>query len=88
MSVLGGNGADVHDRLRVVGVDVEDGRVGDARHIGAVGAGAGRAGVGGEADLVVDHDVDGAVGCVGGQIGQVEGLEDNALAGKGGVAMQ
>ena len=33
---LGGHFTDVHRRLRVVGVDVEDGRVDDASHVRAV----------------------------------------------------
>jgi len=47
----------------------------------------GAAGVRGrrEADLVVDDDVDGAAGAVGGQLAHVEGLVDHALAGEGGV---
>jgi len=45
-------------------------------------------GIGGEADLVVDDDVDGAVSRVVGQVGQVERLEDDALAAERGVAVQ
>ena len=43
---------------------------------------------GGALYLVVDHHVDGAVGGVGGQVGQVESLVDDALTGEGRVAMQ
>lgn len=38
--------------------------------------------------LVVHHDVDGAVGGVGGQVTQVESLVHNALPSKSGVSMQ
>lgn len=38
--------------------------------------------------LVVDDHVDSAVSCVGRQVAQVEGLVDDALAGKRGVPVQ
>lgn len=38
--------------------------------------------------LVVHHDVDGAMGGVGGQVTQVECLVHNALASKSGISMQ
>ena len=44
--------ADVHDGLRVIGVDVEDRSTDDPGHVSAVGRGAREAGIGGEADLV------------------------------------
>ena len=44
--------------------------------------------VSGEANLVVDYHMDGAVSGVGRQVGQVEGLVDHALPCKGCVAMQ
>ena len=78
----------MHDGLGIVGVDVEDGRVDDARHVGAVGRGARVARVGGEADLVVGHDVDRAARRVVGQVRQVERLVDDALAREGRVAVQ
>ena len=42
---------------------------------------------GGEADLVVDDDVDRAAGAVAAQLGQVQRLGDHALAGERGVAV-
>ena len=74
-------------RLGVVAVHVEDGRLDHLGHVGGVGGGAAVVGAGGEPDLVVDHDVDGAAGAVAAQLGQVEGLGDHALAGEGGVAV-
>ena len=74
--------------LGVVGVDVDDRDVEALRHVGRVRGGAGLLGLGGEADLVVLDDVDGAAGGVAGQRLQVEGLGDDALAGEGGVAVQ
>ena len=75
------------DRLRVVGVDVEDRRV---HRLGDVGGVAGRPRLrrrGGEADLVVDDDVDGAAGGVAGETAEQQRLGDHALAGEGGVAV-
>ena len=45
-------------------------------------------GVGGEADLVVDNDVDGAVRGVGGQVRQMHGLEHHALTGERRVTVE
>ena len=48
----------------------------------------GTSGVGGEADLVVGDDVDGAVGGVGRQVAQVERLVHHPLTAEGRVAVQ
>src|SRR5262249_20062121 len=56
-------------------------------HVGAVRRRTGVAGSGGEADLVVDNDVQGAAGGVAGQLGQVERLGHQTLAGEGSVAV-
>ena len=73
--------------LGVVAVDVEDRRLHHPGDVGAVERGARRAGRGGEADLVVDDDVDGAAGAVAAQLGEVERLGDHALAGERRVAV-
>lgn len=44
--------------------------------------------IGGESDLVVGNDVDGAVGSVCGQVWQVHGLEHHALAGERSVSVE
>ena len=44
-------------------------------------------GHGGEAEQIVDDDVDGAADVVAAERGQVEGLGEDALAGEGGVAV-
>ncbi len=59
---VGGHLADKVDGLDVVGVDVEDGGVDGLGNVGAVGGRAGITGIGGEADLVVDNQVDCAAG--------------------------
>lgn len=48
---LGCHLAHIHHRLRVIGVDVEDGSVDDSGDIGGVGGGARHPGVRGETDL-------------------------------------
>ncbi len=53
--------------LNVVGIDVEDRSVDGLGDVGAVGRRAGESGIGGEADLVVDDEVDGAAGGEGGE---------------------
>jgi len=45
-------------------------------------------GIGGETNLVVDDNVNGAVGGVVGQVGQVEGLEHNALTAEGSITVK
>lgn len=50
-SPFGSDVAHVHDGLRVIRVNVEDGSVHHARYIGGVRRGAGHAGIGGEANL-------------------------------------
>ena len=78
---------DGDDGLGVLAVDVEDRHL---DHLGDVGAIPGRsalAGRGGEADLVVHHDVDRAAGLVPGELREVERLGDQPLAGERGVAV-
>ena len=83
VGAVGGPG----DRLGVVGVDVEDRHLQPLGQVGGVGGRAGGGRPGGEADLVVDDDVHGAAGAVGGQLAHIEGLVDHALPGEGGVAV-
>ena len=74
-------------RLRVVAVDMEDRRTGHLRDVRAV---LGRTGVlrcGGETDLVVDDDMNGAAGSVAPQQSQVQRLGHHALSCEGGVAV-
>lgn len=87
LAVFVGQPADPHDRLGVVAVHVEDRRLDHARDVGGVHARPRGGGRGGEADLVVHHDVDGATGAVAAQLGQVQGLGDHALAGERRVAV-
>ena len=87
LAVLCGEGSDANDGVGVFGVDVEDG---DGEALGEVGGeagGVGLAGEGGEAEQVVDDDLDGPADVVAVQGGEVEALGPDALAGEGGVAV-
>ena len=74
--------------FRVVAIDVEDRRL---NHLGDVSTVLGGAGIflaaGGKADLVVDHDMNGATGFVGTGLGHLECLHDHTLTGKGRVTV-
>ena len=87
LAELGGDLGDVHHGFRVVAVDVEDRRLHHLGHVRAVGRGARVARVGGEADLVVDDEVDRAAGAVALEAGEAEALGHHALAGEGRIAV-
>lgn len=80
--------ADEVDSLDIVSVDVEDGGVDGLGDIRAVGSGAGEAGVGGETDLVVDDQVDGATSREGGERVEAQALVDDTLASDGGITVE
>ena len=87
VAVFGGDGGDADDGVGVLGVDVEDG---DGQALGEVGGeagGVGLLGVGGEAEEVVDDDLDGAADVEAVEGGEDEALGPDALAGEGGVAV-
>ncbi len=71
----------------VVGVDVDDRDVEALREVRGPARGAGVVGVGGEADLVVGDEVDGAADLVAVERLQVERLGDDPLGGERGVAV-
>ena len=87
LAVLGGDLGGVDHRFRIVAVGVEDRRLDHQGDVGRIGRGARIARTGGEADLVVDDEVDRAAGAVALQAHQAEALRDHALAGEGGVAV-
>ena len=87
LAELGRDARDVDHRLGVVAVHVEDRRLDDLGRVGAVGPRARVHRVRGEADLVVDDEVDRAADPVALELGQVEGLGHQALAGEGRVAV-
>ncbi|OPZ13663.1 MAG: hypothetical protein BWZ10_02004 [candidate division BRC1 bacterium ADurb.BinA364] len=75
------------DRLGILAVDVKNRNLQHARHVGGVDRRAALARIGGEADLVVDHDVQRAADRIGFELAQIERLLDDALADERGVAM-
>ena len=76
-----------HHRFRIVAVHMEDRRVDHLGDVGRIGRGTRIARIGGEADLVVDDEVDRTAGAVALQVGQAEAFRHHALAGEGGVAV-
>ena len=76
-----------HRGLGVVAVHVEDRRLHHLGDVGGVDARAPELGRGGEPELVVHDDVDGAADLVARDLGEVERLGDHALARERGVAV-
>jgi hypothetical protein len=82
-----GKADDLGDGFGVLAVDMENGAL---EHLGngrGVGRGAGLLRIGGEADLVVQNDVQGAADGVGVELGEIERFLNHALADECGVAM-
>ena len=71
----------------ILAIHMENRGVDDLGDVGAIGRRAGIHRQGGEADLVVDDEVNGAAGFVAGQLGHIEGLGHDALADERGVAV-
>src|SRR3546814_20663633 len=76
------------DRFRSVAVHVEDRRLDDVRRRGAVGPRARVRRRRGEADLVVDDDVDRAADAIAATVGGGQRLRDQSLPDERRVAMQ
>ena len=74
-------------RFGIVAVHVEDRRLDHLGDVGRIGRRARVARIGGEADLVVDDEVDRAAGAVALQAGQAEAFRHHALAGERRVAV-
>ena len=78
---------DLRHGLRIFAVDVEDRDLQHLGHVGGVGARPRFVGRRGEADLVVDDDVQRAADRVAGQLAEVERLLHDPFAGERGVAV-
>ena len=76
-----------HHGFRIVAVAVEDRRLDRLGDVGRIGRGARIARIGGEADLVVDDEMDRAAGAMALEAGQAETFRDHALTGESRVAM-
>ncbi len=85
---FGGHLGGVDHSLRIVAVDVEDRRLDHLGHIRRIGRRARETRIGGEADLVVDDEVQRAGDAVAAQAGQAEDFGDHALAGERRIAVQ
>ena len=87
MAEFGDDGCDTDDSVGVLSVDVEDG---DGKALGYVrgeAGGVGLLGQGGEAEEVVDNDVDGAADLKTRQCSEDQAFGEDALAGERGVAV-
>ncbi|MPL74173.1 hypothetical protein SDC9_19983 [bioreactor metagenome] len=88
LAELGRHLGSVHHCFRIVAVHMEDRGFHHQRDVGRVGRGAREMRRGGEADLVVHHDVDGAAGAVAADARELEAFRHHALTGEGRVTMQ
>ena len=79
MPELQGNLRHFHDGDGILAVHVENRRFDHLRDLGAILARPRIGGQRGEADLVVDDEVDRASGAVAGELRHVENLRDHAL---------
>ena len=87
-AVVDGEARREHHRLGVVAVDVQDRRLDHLRDVAAIERGARVARVvRGEADLVVDDQVDRAARVERAGLRHLQGFLDHALAGEGRIAM-
>ena len=76
-----------HARLGIVAVDVEDGGLHRLGDIAAIERAARVLGTGGEADLIVDDQVDGATDAVAGDVAHRQALGHHSLSGESRVAV-
>ena len=88
LAELDGELAGEGDRLRVVAIDVHDRRLDGLGDVGRVRRRAAELRRGGEAHLVVDHEMDAPAGAVARNAGEAETFGDDALGGEGGVAVE
>ena len=84
---LGRHPGTEHHRVQIVAVDVQDRHLHRFRDVGAIEAGIGVRGQGGEADLVIHHHVDGAAGAVADELAHRQRLIDETLARERRVAV-
>ena len=85
---LGGEAHHGHHGFGIVAVHVHDRQLDHLAHVGAVGPRARAGRVGGEADLVVDDQVERAARVVARELGEHQRLGHEALARERGVAVQ
>ena len=88
LTVLGRNLCGIDDGFRIIPVDVEDRRLDSECHIRRIRRGARIHRARGEADLVVDDEVDRAAGAVALEAREGEAFSYDALPREGRIAMQ
>mmetsp|Transcript_35677 Transcript_35677/g.77055 ORF Transcript_35677/g.77055 Transcript_35677/m.77055 type:complete len:551 (+) Transcript_35677:1574-3226(+) len=88
LAPIGGELESSHDRGRIVAVAVEDWAFEGLAQVGAVHGGSVIDGVGREADLVVDHNVDGATDGEVADTLQLHGLVADALSGERSISVE
>ncbi len=88
LAELDGDAGAINHGLRIVAVHVEDRRLDHAGDVGRIGRGAREPRRGGEADLVVDDEMERAARAMPLQPGKAEALGHHALARKRRVAME
>src|SRR6516164_998085 len=86
-AVFGGEAADADDGVGIRGIDVENRYALAARNARGVAGGVLLRRARGEANQIVDNDVDGATHRIGSQVTEIEGFRPDTLAGKGGIAV-
>ena len=87
LAVLGRDRENLTHIIHRVSIDVEDRGLDRLGKICTVDTGARFAGVGGETDLVVHNDVDGATYLVAGKVNHLHGLINDTLASKGSITV-
>ncbi len=79
--------ASAYHRVRIFAIHMEDRNRKPLGEIRREAAGIGIAWIRGEAEQIVDDDVDGSADGIAAQVGEVQGLRGNPLSREGGVAM-
>ena len=77
----------IDHRLGIIAINMDDRRLDHLRHIGGIGRGARVARVGGEANLVIDDEMQGAAGAMALEARQTKTFRHHALARKGRIAV-
>ena len=87
LAVFGGHSGGKGHGFGIVAVDVKNRRLDHQGCVGRIGAGAAVTGAGGEADLIIDDEMDRAAGPVSLDPHQVETFGHHALSGECRVAV-
>ena len=86
-AVFGGEAAYAHDGIGIFTIDVKDGHALAAGNAGSVTRRVFLRGARGEADQIVDNDVECAADGISREIGEIQRFRPNALPSEGGIAV-